>query len=245
MLSKIRAEQDEEGVYFYQAFNSAIADYAVENQRFGGDDFKPIRTTWIKPSFTWVLYRSGYATKPNQERILKVKLSHEAFAAILSACRCPEGGLDETYAPAAVSRSSAGSRGVVQWDPERDLMMFDPKKKNVPRKMLRERSIQIGLQGGLSELYVVSALSIEDVTERAHEVGRAHKCKKEKDCEAAMQTLKQEGILPLERDYVPDLREDHKLRLGLLPGEAADRIARLGMGEAAKIKDVNQDVKIS
>ena len=68
MFSKIRAEQDEEGVYFYQAFNSAIADYAVENQRFGGDDFKPIRMTWIKPSFAWVLYRSGYATKPNQEQ---------------------------------------------------------------------------------------------------------------------------------------------------------------------------------
>ena len=66
MLPKIGADFDHEGVYFYQAFNNSIADYAVANQRFGGKDFKPVRMTWIKPSFAWVLYRSGYAAKHNQ-----------------------------------------------------------------------------------------------------------------------------------------------------------------------------------
>ncbi|GMI11679.1 hypothetical protein TrLO_g5492 [Triparma laevis f. longispina] len=76
MLPKIVAEFDSDGVYFYQAFKTSIASFAITNQRFGGIDFNHIRMTWIKPSFAWVLYRSGYASKHDQERILKVKLSH-------------------------------------------------------------------------------------------------------------------------------------------------------------------------
>ena len=69
----IEAEYDEEGVYFYQAFNDDIADQALENQILGGPLYKPERMTWIKPSFAWMLYRSGYASKHNQNRILKIK----------------------------------------------------------------------------------------------------------------------------------------------------------------------------
>ena len=68
------AEWDEEGVFVYQAFKDSIADWALENQRFGGPEFNPRRMTWIKPSFAWVLYRSEYARKDNQTRILKIKL---------------------------------------------------------------------------------------------------------------------------------------------------------------------------
>jgi hypothetical protein len=39
--------------------------------------------TWIKPSFGWMLYRSGYATKHRQESILKIKLTHQGFQEIL------------------------------------------------------------------------------------------------------------------------------------------------------------------
>ena len=67
-------EWDEEGVYVYQAYNDEIADWALSNQRFGGPSFNPKRMTWIKPSFAWVLYRSGYASKHNQTRIIKIKL---------------------------------------------------------------------------------------------------------------------------------------------------------------------------
>ena len=74
------AEWDEEGVYFYQAYNDEIANWAIENQKFGGPKFSQTRMTWIKPSFAWVLYRSGYGSKHNQNRILKVKLSHATVA---------------------------------------------------------------------------------------------------------------------------------------------------------------------
>ena len=103
--------------------------------------------TWIKPSFAWVLYRSGYAQKHNQQRILKVKLSHKSLAEILSRCECKHSG--------------GGSWGRVQWDPARDLLYSE---KGEPRKLLNKRAIQIGMKGPLSELYVRSVLSIQDVT---------------------------------------------------------------------------------
>ena len=76
----IEAEYDDEGVYFYQAFNDEIADWTLEHQVLGGPFYNPTRMTWIKPSFAWVLYRSGYARKHNQTRILKIKLSHESVS---------------------------------------------------------------------------------------------------------------------------------------------------------------------
>jgi len=231
MLPKIRADFDEDDVYFYQAFKPSFADFSVANQRFGGDDFKPARMTWIKPSFAWVLYRSGYAMKHNQERILKVNLSHEVVFSILAACNCPEGGADSTHPPTPITSSASASRGVVQWDPARDLNCFDSKNKKVPRKMFRERAIQIGLGGGLSDFYVNNTLSIEDLTKKAREVGRAHGEKNEKDCEEAVQAMFEAGRLQIEKEYEPEFLQDaHKLRLGLLPGEAADRIAQLGRG---------------
>jgi hypothetical protein len=173
-------EWDEEGVYFYQAYNDDIASWAVEHQNFGGPHFNRTRMTWIKPSFAWVLYRSGYARKHNQTRILKVKVSHETVAALLSECKCREGG--------------GGSKGRVQWDPARDLLEGDGKE---PRKLLRRRAIQIGISRSLSELYVQNIISIEDVTELAHKVEEAHRSKS-KD---AMDKLTPD--LPVERRYLP------------------------------------------
>ena len=139
-VQTFRGEWDEEGVFVYQAFNEQIANWALQHQGFGGPHFNPVRMTWVKPSFAWVLYRSGYSFKHNQTRILKVKLSHGALAELLGHCQCRTGG--------------GGSKGRVQWDPERDLMSGDGK---APTEMLRYRAIQIGLKGSLSELYVPCA----------------------------------------------------------------------------------------
>ena len=206
-----RGEWDAGGVCFYQAFNDAIADYALAHQRFGGPAFKPRRMTWIKPSFAWVLYRSGYARKHNQTRILKVKLPHAAVAAILARCKCKDGG--------------GGSEGRVQWDPARDLLAGD---KREPRKMLRRRAIQIGMKGDLSELYVASAVSIEDVTALAHRVGAAHAAAQQKakggggggkacgggHVHPAVAALLPE--LPVERPYMPACARATLERLGML-----------------------------
>lgn len=68
-----KGEYDDEGVYVYQAFNDCIANFALEHKYFGGSSYNNTRMTWIKPSFAWVLYRSGYGKKHNQNRILKIK----------------------------------------------------------------------------------------------------------------------------------------------------------------------------
>ncbi|KAI1292145.1 hypothetical protein HDE_07077 [Halotydeus destructor] len=82
MAKQILANYDDEGIYVYQAYNKKIADEALCLGTFGSS-FKTDRMTWIKPSFGWMLYRSGYATKPDQEVILKIKLSHKGFLSIL------------------------------------------------------------------------------------------------------------------------------------------------------------------
>ena len=191
-----RGQWDDEGVYFYQAYNDEIAEWAVQHQQFGGPQFNPTRMTWIKPSFAWVLYRSGYARKHNQTRILRVKLSHISAAELLNHCQCRTGG--------------GGSKGRVQWDPERDLMSGDGR---APREMLRRRAIQIGLKGSLSEFYIKSVIAIEDVTELAHRVQAAHTAA---DSKMAMSQLLPE--LPVERPYMPCCAVPVLTRLRMLPG---------------------------
>ena len=192
------AEWDKEGVYFYQAFKDDIANWALENQRYGGPDFDPKRMTWIKPSFAWVLYRSGYAQKHHQNRILKIKITHDAVAEILSKCSCRHGG--------------GGTVGRVQWDPERDLFAACG---NVPRKMIRQRAIQIGVKGSLCEFYVQSIISIQDVTDLAHIVQNAHISKTKDDLE------KISSLLPVERPYMPICSKEVLENLGMSPGRTA------------------------
>ena len=156
--------------------------------------------TWIKPSFAWVLYRSGYAHKHHQERILKIKLPHDAVAALLSKCACRHGG--------------GGTKGRVQWDPARDVLTSEEKGK-VPRRMLRERAIQIGLSRELSERFVASIIAVHDVTELAHRVGAAHKAK---DVAAAMAELS--PLLPHERAYLPHCEQADLVRLQMARVEA-------------------------
>ena len=178
-----KGEWDEEGVWVYQAYSTSIADWAVANQALGGPDFKTDRMTWVKPSFAWVLYRSGYGRKHNQERVLKIKLPHEAVASLLSRCACKKGG--------------GGTKGRVQWDPARDLLASDDKGKT-PRRMLRERAIQIGLSKELSHQFVASILQVRDVTNLAHRLGKAHA---DKNLKVSMAALAPE--LPVERPYLP------------------------------------------
>ncbi|MET7331437.1 DUF4291 family protein [Nonomuraea sp. NPDC005650] len=73
---QIRAAYTEESITVYQAYDAAIAGPAVAAQRFVAP-FKRERMTWIKPSFLWMMYRCGWATKPGQERVLAVSLSRE------------------------------------------------------------------------------------------------------------------------------------------------------------------------
>lgn len=186
------AEYDEEGVWVYQAFRPDIAEPAVESQSFEDTPFDIHRMTWIKPSFAWMLYRSKYGTKHNQECILKIKVAHQVMASLLNICKCKDGG--------------GGSFGRVQWDPARDLYSQESKKHKIPRKKLRDRTIQIGLKEKLNQLYTSGILEIKDVTELAHAVSIAHQSK---NCGEQLKLLD----LPNEKQYIPHCSKEVLTRL--------------------------------
>ncbi|KAI8850156.1 hypothetical protein BC829DRAFT_416225 [Chytridium lagenaria] len=85
---------------------------------------QPTSHNLAQTSFTWMAYRSGYATKDvNQLRILAFDLTITRFIDLLSA--------------ASLSSNVTGEV-VVQWDPERDLGL---------RKIVGVRSLQMGVKG--------------------------------------------------------------------------------------------------
>ncbi|KAK6501463.1 hypothetical protein TWF481_009301 [Arthrobotrys musiformis] len=144
---QIRALYDEESITVYQAYNENIADAAVQNQTLAVPGWSCERMTWIKPSWSWMMYRSGFSHKDkNQSRILAIRMSHASFESILM--------------QSSLSNSSQGKQPVrVQWDPERS-----PSTKT----KLPYRSIQIGIGRSVAETWAKDMiLSIEDVTDKA------------------------------------------------------------------------------
>lgn len=82
----IRAVFDEKTITVYQAYSLKIAILAVKNQKFVSP-FKIERMTWIKPSFLWMMYRSGWGTKTGQEHILAIKIKRSGWEwAMKNAC---------------------------------------------------------------------------------------------------------------------------------------------------------------
>src|ERR1700729_3676940 len=75
---QVRALFDDRTVTVYQAYSPAIAGPAIAAGRFVSP-FKIDRMTWIKPSFLWMMHRSGWATKPDQERVLAIRITRDGF----------------------------------------------------------------------------------------------------------------------------------------------------------------------
>jgi hypothetical protein len=202
-----RAEWDEEGVFFYQAYNDDIANWSLEHQKLGGPQFKPFRMTWIKPSFAWMLYRARYGSKDsNQTRILKIKLSHATVSDLLSQCKLS-------------THAGRGGNGRIQWDPERDIMSGNGKD---PKKVRNTRAIQIGLNGHLSELYVNNILSIEDVSAISGKIGKVHAQMSMAISSKNLQANPMKELidqLPVERPYVPACSKEVMHQLGTYTGE--------------------------
>merc|ERR1740123_2829799 len=168
-----------------------------------------------------MMYRSGFASKHGQHRILRIKLPHLAAAEILSRCRLVLCSKEVD----ASNDSCEGGGCKVQWDPERDVRYQG--QKGEPLELKSARAIQIMTRSDV--LY--NAISIEDMTGLAHALGAAHKLKKEKDFKARIVELEPE--LPVEMPYYPSLcNHSHCVRLGLAPGDNARALTQLGIGKA-------------
>ena len=165
MERQIYAHYDETGVIVYQAFKPSTVKAALEKGTFG-KGFSMERMTWIKPSFAWMLYRSGYASKTRQEAILKIKLTHDGFREILSHSVA-------THYNSHVYKNEDDWRITLkkspvrhQWDPERNLKLGK----------LDRRAIQIGIRGWVVEKYVNEwIIGLEEVTKLAHDIHYAIK----------------------------------------------------------------------
>ncbi|MCB0738964.1 MAG: DUF4291 domain-containing protein [Bacteroidetes bacterium] len=178
----IRAKFDPNSITVYQAFSDSIAKPAIQAQTFV-HPFKMERMTWIKPSFLWMMYRSGWATKENQERILAIRIKREGFEwALRHSC------LSHFDQAVHVSKeewrnSLLKSPTRIQWDPEKDIHL----------RPLSYRSIQIGLSGTAVHKYISEwILSIKDITNISLSI---------RECIASNEIDRAYSLMPFERHY--------------------------------------------
>lgn len=183
----IRADYDHETITVYQAYRSAIAIPAIKQQKFVSP-FKLDRMTWIKPSFLWMMYRSGWAQKEGQEHVLAVKIKRKGWEwALKNACLSHfTKGIHESHEDWKETLHKAPVH--IQWDPEKDLFL----------KKLEYRSIQVGLTGIAVDKYVNDwIVSIEDISNKCKHI---HSLILNEKIEEATQLLPLENIYPLPDD---------------------------------------------
>lgn len=179
----VRATYDNDTITVYQAFNKHIAQLAVEHQTFISPPFKMERMTWIKPSFLWMMYRSGWATKENQESILAIKIKRSGFEwALQNSCLSHfDNTLHSSYDIWKEALKNSPVR--IQWDPEKDIFL----------QPVDYRSIQIGLSGVAVEKYVIDwIVQVDDITEN---------CKKLQQLINEEKLNQAKDLLPQERFY--------------------------------------------
>jgi Domain of unknown function (DUF4291) len=183
----IRASYDNETITVYQAYCTQIAKAAVKAQTFV-TPFKKDRMTWIKPSYLWMMYRSGWATKENQERILAIKIKKEGFEwALHNSCLSH---FDASIHPSQEVWNEHLHKSPIriQWDPEKDLFL----------NPLPYRSIQIGISGIGVEKYTSDwIVKIDDITDFSTNI---HHLILSKEIEQAKRLLPIEEIYPLSND---------------------------------------------
>ncbi|MEU4691717.1 DUF4291 domain-containing protein [Actinoplanes sp. NPDC023714] len=183
-VRQVRARFDDRTITVYQAYSPSIAEPALAAGRFV-PPFKPDRMTWIKPSFLWMMYRSGWATKPGQERVLAITITREGFEWALSQAALSSYNSRFHNSREAWRSHLKAAPTRVQWDPERDLDLRE----------LPYRSLQLGLGPQAVPRYVSEwTTSMSDATPLAREI-RALLTAGEREKAAAL--LPQETPYPL------------------------------------------------
>lgn len=179
---QIRASYTDTTVTVYQAYGPHLGLPAARDGRFP-PDWKRDRMTWIKPSFLWMMYRCGWASKAGQETVLAVEITRAGFdGAVREACLSHYDR--DAYPDRAAWKQTLRTSPVrVQWDPERDLHL----------NALPYRSLQLGLSGPASRAYADEwTVSIRDVTPLVREI---HVLLRSGETDAAR------ALLPVESPY--------------------------------------------
>jgi hypothetical protein len=203
-VRQIRACYSADTITVYQAYPPPIAMPAAMAGRFVAP-FKRDRMTWIKPSFLWMMYRCGWATKPGQEHVLSIDITREGFEWALARA-CPSHyDRDLHRDKAAWSRQLKTSPVRVQWDPERSVHLAP----------LPYRSLQVGLSHEAVDLYVDRwVVAITDITPMVHEVRNLLRGGEER---AAAAKLPIENVYPLPDQIAAGLNASPDATIGNVP----------------------------
>lgn len=148
--------QQDNLIVVYQAFRKTISDFAVENQFFGGEDYSFSRMSWIKPNFLWMMYRCGWLTKENQQKVLAIWIDKEYFENILNEAVFTSYN-DKYYNSQEEWKEQLKTKDVrLQWDPDH----------NPYGDKLERRAIQLGLQGKTLQSFAKDKIKmIEDISD--------------------------------------------------------------------------------
>lgn len=181
---EIRADFDRETIVIYQAYSPAIAEPALKAQRFV-PPFSVGRMTWIKPSFLWLMHRSNWGQKKDQERTLAVRIKRSGWDKALSLAVLTSFD-NQLFRTPDEWRTAFESAAVhLQWDTERSL-------RGAP---LQQFSIQIGLGRQIINEYVQDwIVSIEDLSSK---VAKLNELLQSGQADKAKRLLPPEKIYPL------------------------------------------------
>ncbi|WP_299184445.1 DUF4291 domain-containing protein [uncultured Aquimarina sp.] len=194
MIQEIRADYDRDTITVYQAYGKSIAVSAINNNKFESP-FSFNRMTWIKPSYLWLMERSNWGTKSNQEYILGIKIKRASWEKALSIGVLTDPDKTIYKSGALWDKEFRNAKVHIQWDPERTLK----------GAKMQVRSIQVGIGRDLIKEYNEEWIQeINDLTPLTKKIRLLLKDGKYKDAKR---------LVPGEKTYeVPD---DTKRRIGI------------------------------
>jgi hypothetical protein len=192
---EIRADYDDQTVVVYQAYRAEIALPAMAHNRFV-PPFSRDRMTWIKPSFLWMMERSGWGRKPGQEHVLGIRITQQGWVEALAQA------VLTSFMPGVYRDADDWQRQLdaapvrVQWDPERTLRGTS----------LSQRAIQVGLSRHIVPQYVdVWTCEIRDCTPLVRQID---------DLRQAGEWERARALLPRERVYPVSAAIARRLGMG-------------------------------
>ena len=99
--------------------------------------------SWVKPNCLWMMYRSGWGTKENQEVTLALRVRRGFFDSLLAAAVPSSWEREQFATEEQLSREVGRSSVRLQWDPDH--------RPSGPK--LERRAIQLGLRGEVLEAF--------------------------------------------------------------------------------------------
>lgn len=156
------AQFDDDSITVYQAYKPSIGLKAVQQGNFLDSEFSFSRMTWVKPNFSWMMHRSGWASKKDQEIVLAIKLKRTYFEELL------EKAISTTWDDASFgslkewSQALRESDVVVQWDPDHHLLSGS---------RLPYRVLQVGIRRSALEGFKgPGIIAITNITDHVHRI---------------------------------------------------------------------------